>query len=291
MSKILDLLSDKYKDQRWFAFLEELIYRYETHGVSEIGAQMTYYLILSIFPFVIFFLNILKFTPLSNNMALSEILAPLPVESQKLLADLIKEIMNTSSMTLLSFGALGAIWSSSQGIMSVIKSVNRALDLKEDRPYWKLRGLSIIFTFGLFFALLVSLFVLVFGEIFFNMIFISYTWPSLVVWKIVKLVVPLGFMILTFSLLYKLAPSIKQGVVIKYKDTLPGSLFTSIGWIISSIIFSFYINNFGNYAKTYGSIGGLIILLIWIYISSIIIVLGAEVNATLISLKDRDIKN
>lgn len=284
MAKILGLLGKKYSDKKWFLFLSELLCRYEDDGVSEIGAQLTYYLILSIFPFLIFFLSILKFTPLADVGVLERMLSALPADTQGILLKLINEIMNKSSISLLSIGALGALWSSSNGIMSVIKSVNRAFDLEESRPYWKLRGLSVVFTIALFVILIVAFSVLVFGEVFFNMVFISYTWPSFVVWKILKLVIPLLFISLMFTLLYKFSPSIKEGISVKYADTIPGSIFASIGLIVFSALFSFYVNNFGNYSKTYGSLGGLIVLLIWIYSVSIVIVLGAEVNATLISM-------
>lgn len=284
MAKILGLLGERYSDKRWFLFLSELLCRYEDDGVSEIGAQLTYYLILSIFPFLIFFLSILKFTPLADVGVLERMLSALPADTQGILLKLINEIMNKSSISLLSIGALGALWSSSNGIMSVIKSVNRAFDLEESRPYWKLRGLSVVFTIALFIILIVAFSVLVFGEVFFNMVFISYTWPSFVIWKILKLVIPLLFISLMFTLLYKFSPSIKEGISVKYADTIPGSIFASIGLIVFSALFSFYVNNFGNYSKTYGSLGGLIVLLIWIYSVSIVIVLGAEVNATLISM-------
>lgn len=91
------------------------------------------------------------------------------------------------------------------------------------------------------------------------------------------------------SFLYKFSPSVKTNISIKFSETIPGSIFASLGIIIFSAIFSFYVNNFGNYSKSYGSIGGLIVLLIWLYSISIVIVLGAEVNATLISIKNRDI--
>ena len=153
MNKTLELLRKKHSEKNWFLFLEELFCRYEDDGVSEIGAQLTYYLILAIFPFLIFFLSILKYTPLSNVQVLETMLSVLPGETQNLLYNLISEIMNKSNFALLSIGALGAIWSSSKGVLSIIKAVNRAFDLEEDRPFWKLRGLAIIFTIALFFIL------------------------------------------------------------------------------------------------------------------------------------------
>lgn len=289
MTIILDFLEKKYSGKRWLLFLKELLCRYEDDGVSEIGAQLTYYLILSVFPFLIFFLSILKFTPLVDAGVLERLLAVLPGDTQKILYDIISEIMRKGNFALLSFGAIGALWSSSNGIMSIIKSVNRAFDLEESRPFWKLRGLSIIFTISLYIVLIIAFSILIFGEVFFNLIFISYTWPSYIIWKILKIIIPLLFMGLMLSFLYKFSPSIKEGIEVKFSETIPGSVFASIGIILFSSIFSFYVNNFGNYSKSYGSIGGLIVLLIWLYSISIVIVLGAEVNATLISMKNESI--
>ena len=287
MGKAIELLRKKHSEKNWFLFLDELLYRYEDDGVSEIGAQLTYYLILAIFPFLIFFLSILKYTPLSDVQVLETMLSVLPGETQNLLYNLINEIMEKSNFALLSIGALGAIWSSSKGILSIIKAVNRAFDLEEDRPFWKLRGLAIIFTIALFFILVIAFSILIFGEVLFDIIINSYNLPFLILWKIMKVLIPLVFMTLIFSILYKFSPSIKEGVNVKLSETIPGSIFASVGLILFSVLFSFYVNGFGNYTNTYGSLGGIIILLIWIYAISIVIVLGAEINATLISQKNK----
>ena len=289
MSKVMDFLEKKYAEEKWFIFLKQLLFRYDDDGVSEMGAQLTYYLILSIFPFLIFFLSLLKFTPLADAGVLERLLAVLPGDTQEILFDIISGIMENGNIALLSFGAVGALWSSSKGILSIIKSVNRAYDLEEDRPFFKLRALSVIFTLALYLVLIVAFSILIFGEVLFNLVFISYTWPSLVIWKILKILIPLLFMGLMLSLLYKFAPSVKDGVKVKFLESLPGGVFSSLGIIIFSAIFSIYVNNFGNYSKSYGSIGGLIVLLIWLYAISIVIVLGAEVNATLISIKNESI--
>ncbi|HZK33045.1 MAG TPA: YihY/virulence factor BrkB family protein [Tissierellaceae bacterium] len=287
MGKAIELLRKKHSEKNWFLFLDELLYRYEDDGVSEIGAQLTYYLILAIFPFLIFFLSILKYTPLSDVQVLETMLSVLPGETQNLLYNLINEIMEKSNFALLSIGALGAIWSSSKGILSIIKAVNRAFDLEEDRPFWKLRGLAIVFTIALFFILVIAFSILIFGEVLFDIIINSYNLPFLILWKIMKVLIPLVFMTLIFSILYKFSPSIKEGVNVKLSETIPGSIFASTGIILFSVLFSFYVNGFGNYTNTYGSLGGIIILLIWIYAISIVIVLGAEINATLISQKNK----
>lgn len=286
MNKLLEILKNKFGDKALINFLESLYNRYDQHGVSEMGAQLTYYLVLSIFPFIIFILNIIRVSPLSDIDVLERILSNLPDESKKILIDIINGIIAKSSYALLSMGAIGGLWSASNGIMSLIKSVNRAYDLVEDRPYWKLRLLAIILTLTFSIILVFSIGVLVFGELAFKTIFISYTWSSYVIWKILQFLISILLIGLLLTILYKMSPSIKEGIEIKFRDSIPGGIFSSIGLILSSTVFSFYVNNFGKYSNTYGSIGGIIVLLIWLYISSTIIVLGAEVNAVRISSRD-----
>lgn len=289
MEKILGKLRDKHKDKKWFVFIEQLIYRFQDDKVPEIGAQLTYYLVLAIFPFIIFFLSILQFTPLADANILQELLSPLPGDSRELFYNLISNIIQSGSIGLLSFGAIGSLWASSKGVMAIIKAVNRAYDLEESRPYLKLKGLSILFTIGLFAILIVAFTVLIFGEVLFQAVVTSYNLPALIIWKVLKLLIPLAFMVIVITLLYKYSPSIKKGINIKFSDSIPGALFASAFWIVFSTAFSFYVNNFANYSKTYGSLGGVIIFLIWLYVSSMVLMLGAEVNATLLSMKDKKI--
>lgn len=287
MEKVLDKLHGKYGDAKWITFIEQLLYRFEDDEVTAIGAQLAYYLILAIFPFIIFFLSILQFTPLADANILQKLLSPLPGESKQLFYDLINNIIQGGSVGLLSIGAIGSIWSASNGVMALMKAVNKALDLEEDRPYIKLKAISIVFTLGLFVVLISAFTILIFGEVIFDAIFVSYTWATVVIWKILKLLIPLVFMILSITLLYKFSPSIKEDINIKFSESIPGAIFASIAWIILSFLFSFYVNNFSNYSKTYGSLGGVIVFLIWLYMSSIVIVLGAEVNATLLSMQNK----
>ena len=290
MRKLLDLLRLKYKNEKWFLFLDQMIYRYFDDDVTAIGAQLTYYFTLSIFPFLIFFLNLIKFTPLSDVNVLERILTPLPIEAQKVLYDLISEIISESNFALLSFGAISTILASASGIMSVIRAINKAYDLDELRPFLKLKALSIIFTIVLYSIFTVALLIIVFGETIIRRIFIHYTIPAVIIWKILKFLVPFLIMLLLFSLLYKFAPSVKKGIKIKYLDTIPGAAFAALGIAFSSWVFSYYINNFGNYTKSYGTIGGIMIFLVWEYICSSIVVLGGEINATLQVIYDKDIR-
>lgn len=273
---------DKYNN-RFARFLREFLYRIKDDNVTAIGAQLSYYLILSIFPFVIFFLNILSYTPIAREDVLHNIILILPMDTQKIISSLVIETINTSSETLLSLGAITGIWAASKGIMALIRALNKAYDVEETRSYLELRGLAILFTLALLALLVIVLLTLVFGEVLGNRLFdfLGITENFILFWKYFRVIISLSFMILIFTLLYRFSPSIRNGKKISFKHAMPGAIFATIGWIFTSTIFSYYVNNFGNYSKTYGSLGGVIVLLIWLYISSITIIMGGEINATI----------
>lgn len=268
-------------------FIRILIRRIKDDNVTAMAAQLSYYLILSLFPFLIFFLNLLSYTPIARNDVLHSLIVLLPSDTQRLILGLLVETISKSSDTLLSLGAITGIWAASKGSMSLIRSLNKAYDVEEKRSYLELRAIAILFTVGLLVLLLIVLSTLVFGEILGNKLFdyLDMTQNFMEIWEYLRIIISLGSMILIFSLLYKFSPSLRNSSKINFKHTLPGAVFTSLGWIFISVLFSYYVNNFGNYGKTYGSLGGIIVLLIWLYISSIIIITGGEINATVRELE------
>jgi membrane protein len=278
---------DKILNKREIIFFKELIFRFKDDNVTAIGAQLSYYLILSIFPFLIFFLNILSFTPLVREDVLQSIIAVLPLETQRIVTNLVMETIINSSETLLSFGAITGIWAASKGIMALIRAINKAYDVEETRSYIELRLLAIIFTLALLILLTIVLLTIVFGELIGLRIvrFLGLTLNFMIFWEYFRVIISIASMILIFALLFRFSPSLRKGNTIHFKDTLPGAIFSSVGWIITSTMFSYYVNNFANYTKTYGSLGGMMVLLIWLYISSIIVVMGGEINATIESMK------
>lgn len=263
-------------------FLDQLLYRIEDDGVLAIGAQLTYFLILSIFPFIVVFLNIISYTPLVREEVLLNITQYLPLEVQKLINGFAIEIIKTSSQELLSIAAIFGIWTASSGISAVMKAINKAYDTEESRPFYKSKLLSIFFTIILLITLTLVFLTLVFGEVLGNQLFsyLGLTDIFLSLWAALRILIPIVYMILTFTVFYRYAPSTNGIENVKLKDSIPGAIFTTLGWLVTSTIFSYYVNNFGRYTITYGSLGGIIILLIWLYLSSIIIVLGGEINAT-----------
>lgn len=277
----------KHKEKNWFKFLNKLIDGIKEDEVPATGGQLTYFLILSIFPFLIFFLNILSYTSIAQEEILESFLIILPTETQILLKGIVKEIVGYSSETLLSVGIILTLWTGSLGITAIIRAINKAYDVKKKRPYWKLKGLAMIFTVALAILLIIVLSMLVFGEVIGNRIFSVFGATHIFyhIWDLFRVIIPLSSMIIIFALLYKFSPTPEEGLNIRFTETLPGAIFATIGWLAASMIFSFYVNNFGNYSKTYGSLGGIIILLIWLYIASIMIILGGEINGAYRAVK------
>ncbi|MFC4103210.1 YihY/virulence factor BrkB family protein [Paenibacillus xanthanilyticus] len=264
---------------RGWQFAQNLYCRFQDDEVPAMGAQLTYYLILSFFPFLIFIIAVLSFADLTVRDVIDGIRLVLPETSTRTISEAFEEIQQSRSGSLLSFGLLITLWSASNGVSAVIKALNKAYDVEETRPFWKVKGISLLFTVVLALVIVSSMVMLIFGRVIGDNL---YKWMQLpgsfdVIWGIAQYVLPIAIMSIVFALMYMFVPNLR----LKFKEVLPGAIFTTVGWIVTSLAFSFYVNNFGSYSKTYGSIGGIIVLLTWLYLSSIVIVIGGEINAVL----------
>lgn len=262
-------------------FIDNIIYRIGEDNVFALGAQLSYFLILSIFPFLIVLLNIISYTSLVDFEVVNDAIRYLPIDIQYIITSFIDDIVRSSSQSLLSIAAFVGIWTASSGLTPVIRAINRAYDYDETRSFLKLKLMSIVFTIALLILLLIVFITLVFGEILGRKLFEMFGIGELflTIWSFMRFIIPILFMIYIFALLYKFSPCVENRKSIRLVSTLLGGIFTTIGWIITSLAFSYYVSNFGKYSTTYGSVGGVIVLLVWLYLSSIIIILGGEINA------------
>lgn len=267
-------MSDKIK-----AFIQNLYCRYHDDEVPAMGAQLTYYLILSVFPFLLFLVALVGITTLTPDQILQELGRLVPASSNDTILGVLEEIQANSSQALLSIGMVATLWSASKGVDAVIKALNKAYDEEESRSFIIVKGLSVLFTLALACSILLAFFLLIFGQWIREQVALLLTLPDYFdeMWSFAQYAVSLAVLVLVFTMLYKYIPNRR----LTFKEVLPGAFFSTIGWLVVSVLFSFYVNNFGNYTKTYGSIGGIIVLLIWLYLSSIIIILGGEINAAL----------
>lgn len=265
--------------RKWGRLIKQLYIRFQDDNVSALSAQLAFFLLLALFPFVLFLLNLISFTSITSADFVENIAGFLPAEVETLFRDIVRELLGAKSTGLLSIGALVTLWSASRGISAISFGLNMAYDKRETRPFFKVAAITILFTLGIAIMVLAALLFLIFGEVLARDIFSCLDGAEAFtqLWRILRYIVPLAIMLFVFSLLYKFVPNCR----LRFKHVLPGALLAAIGWAAVSVIFSFYVNNFASYTRIYGSIGGIIILLLWLYISSLVVLLGGEVNAAL----------
>lgn len=265
-------------------FGKPLVSKIMDNDVTGMAAQLAYFFLLSLFPLLIFMVTLLPYTPLSQQDIFNAIKDYAPPETFEFIQANLSQVMESRSGGLLSIGILGTIWSASNGMNALIKSLNRAYDVTEKRSFIVSRGLAIIMMVGMIFVFLVALLLPVFGKqiglFIFTTLGLSEAFFS--VWSIARWIISPLILFIVFLAIYYIAPSIK----IRCLTAVPGALFASIGWVLVSLGFSFYVSHFGNYSSTYGSIGAVIVLMLWFYISAIIILVGGEINSLLNDKKD-----
>lgn len=274
------------KGPNWLKTLKNFLHRFRDDEVAALGAQLTYYLILSFFPFLIFLITLVSYTPITREETLKKLSSVLPPNTYELVFETLHQtVLSTERTTFLSFGMIATIWTASRGVSALIRGINKAYDQKETRPFWKVKAISILFTLALALVILFSFILLVLGEVLGKYFFSLLGMPELFrpVWNFARYLILLLTSMSVFISIYYYIPNRRLSL----REVLPGSVFAVGGWTLLSTVFSYYVNNFSNYSNTYGSIGGIIILLLWLYWNSIIILLGGELNATLAFDRDK----
>ncbi len=261
----------------------ELLKRTVTETINDdcfsLAAQMAYYFFLSLFPAVLFLLAMASFFPLQNlTDDLGQILSPF-VSRQvvSIIQEQMHRLAENDSGGFLTIGVLGALWSSSAALVSLVYSLDKAYGLTERRPWWKVRLLAIVLTLALAGFLLVSLSLVLagpsvatylgetlgYGEVF--------EWS----WKILQWPVAFGLVTGALAIVYYFGPDAEQ----RWTWVLPGAIAGTIVWMLSSLGFKLYVSWMTDYTASYGAIGGVVVLMLWFYVSGLAILVGAELNA------------
>ncbi|GLC28839.1 YihY/virulence factor BrkB family protein [Clostridium omnivorum] len=264
-------------------FIKNMFFRYIDDEVTAMSSQLAYSLLLSFFPFIILLFTLIGYSPLKSTDVLSMLNNLLPNDVFKLVKNTVVEIVDTKRLGLLSFGMISTIWTASNGFNAVIRGLNMAYDEEEKRPYWKVQLVAILSTLGLIVIILTALALIVFGELGLKLLvkhFKQIRTLELII-DISRYIIGIFIMLITITIVYRFTPSKK----LKIKEVIPGAIFTSLGWTAASLIFAYYVNNFGNYSMIYGSLGAVIALMTWLFISSVIIMLGGEINASIAYVK------
>ena len=259
--------------------LIHFIVKVNRDDIFALASQLAYYLVLSFFPFLMFLFTLIGFIHLDSTAVLEGLKTVLPTTVFELIETIILEVLGSQNTGLLGVSVLLAIWTASSGFRAVIKGVNKAYNLNENRNYIKRAVMAFFSIIALAMTILLALSLLVFGDVISKHLISNLPFPELlkVIWNILRYGVILLIFILIFATIYRYTPAQK----VKWRYVFPGAIFTTVGWLIVSTGFSFYINNYSNYSRFYGSLAAVFILMIWLFLMSIIFMLGVEINAVL----------
>lgn len=247
--------------------------------ILALSSQLAYGFLFAFFPFLIFLMTIVGYSDITTNDIMNNLRLLIPAEAYTLADRVISEVVRGKNGGLLSISLILTLWSASSGFNAVIKGLNKAYNEDESRGIIKVQLISLAFTFAMVIVVMFSVFLLIFGDtnIYYLINYFKFPNEFVVIWNLMKYILSVVIMVIIFVALYRFAPCKRH----KWIDVIPGALFSSIGWILASLCFSFYINNFGNYSKIYGSIGAVIILMTWLLITAFVIILGGEINSVL----------
>lgn len=259
-----------------WTFFQHLWRRLEVVDYFGVAAQLSYYFLLSLFPLLIFLVSLFPYLPITQENVLGLVKDFAPQESMELIETNLSQLSEKNG-TILSIGLIGTLWSASNGINAIIKTMNHAYEVQEERSFLRTRLTAVLLTLAMIVVIAVALLLPVFGKHIGLFLFSKLELSSqfLSVWNALRWLVSSFIIFIIFIGLYWLAPSKK----LTCRSTIPGALFATVGWILTSYAFSYYVDQFGNYTAAYGSIGAIIVLMVWFYISGVIIIIGGEINA------------
>ncbi|ECZ7680581.1 YihY/virulence factor BrkB family protein [Listeria monocytogenes] len=249
------------------------------NDVSGNAAQLAYYMLFSIFPMLLIAATLLAYLHIDKDSVFNMIKEFAPDQIMDFLEENLNNLLTQKNGGLLSIGIIATLWSASNGMNAVMKSLNKAYGVTNKRNYVVQRLLSMFFTLAMLATVGATLLLLVFGQQIgmFLINHLNFSEDFLSFWNNLRWTVTLIVIFVVFTFLYWVAPNRRSTLI----SVLPGALFSTIGWTVASVGFAYYVNNFGNYSATYGSIGVIIILMLWFYLTGIILMIGGELNATL----------
>lgn len=258
----------------------------QDHHVFQLAAALSYYLVLSVFPALIFLSAILGSIPLPDLFGgvLGFMSRLLPPETMNVVRSVLVDILTQNRTAWLSFGVVGMIWAVSTAFDAIIEALDMAYDVTDERSFWKRRVLAIGLSLMTGALVLCALVVMIVGPRFGSWLAartrIPYGFVSL--WPAIHWGVAIVFTLVAVELLYFLAPNVRQ----RFRATLPGAIFAVLCWIGLSYLLGFYFRHVANFSRMYGALAGFIAFMTWFYWNSFALLVGAELNAELAKQSD-----
>ncbi len=268
-------------------FFKKLVHYSLKDKVFDMAAQLSYYLLLAIFPFLILIFTLMRFLPLSTGTVLDIISPYAPEGSMQLIEDNLYHVLEVTRGDLLSISMVATLWLSAMGASALARTLNSAHRVEESRPFLRAFGVAILLTVGMILGVIISLILLVFGRgIGLSISSMLGVDPSFLQdWNTFRWTFSSIILVALVAGLYYFVPNKK----LRFLDILPGTLFAVVGWQLASLGFSYYVS-IADYSIIYGNLGTIVILLIWLYLSSLIILVGGEINAIISSKRSEELQ-
>ena len=246
--------------------------------VLGLAAQLAYYFLLALVPAIVCVLAFTSFLPpdILQNFIVS-LSGFAPPDVVQILRDQLLSLSEGEHSGILTFGLLFALWSSSAAMVSIISALNSAYDIEEARPWWKVRLTAILLTLGVAVFIVLALTLVMVGPSFIDQLasMVGLGPAFAFTWNLLRWPVALALVALCIGLVFYFAPDAEQD----WEWITPGAVLATVLWLVASLGFKFYLGNFADYNESYGSLGGVIVLMLWFYISALAMLIGAEMNA------------
>jgi len=270
------------RDMSWKEFFSRLFKELEHDAVDDVAATVTFYCVLSLFPFLLFVVGALSKVVSWETIddVVHQVSLVMPREVTAIVSTRLTALKTQPATGVLTLGFIGALWSGSAGVASLIPAFNHAYDVVETRPYWKRRLLALATTLGVgLVALVASLVALAVPAL---SRWVGGPLGELLSW--VRFPIAGAIMMVTWALLYRVLPNVKP----RFQPVSPGSIVGVLLWVGASWGFGQYAQRFGSYEATYGALGGVVVLLLWMWVSALALILGAEVNKILMPVGEKE---
>ncbi|MEX1128423.1 MAG: YihY/virulence factor BrkB family protein [Vicinamibacterales bacterium] len=265
----------------WTEILKRTAQEIGADNCLGLAAQLAFYFFLALFPALLFLVALIGYLPVENALAglLEALGAVAPGAALTLLKEQLDALSDARHGSLLTLGIVGAIWSSSAAMVAIIDALNHAYDVEEWRPWVKRRSLAILLTISLALFIIASLALVLLGPALAGWAADRFGLAPAVeaAWRLARWPVIFALVVFGVDLVYYFAPNRKA----RWAWITPGSLVATVLWIATSVGFRLYVTNFADYNATYGAIGGVIVILLWFYVSAFAILIGAELNGVI----------
>lgn len=266
--------------KKFFDFAVRFIKRFEENELIYFANALTYKLLLALFPFIIFLITLLGFFDFEIDGYIKNIIISMPEEVKEIFSVFLEEVVYTKNISLLSISLLISILSASSGFNYLIKGINKAFGIEDERSFIKTRIISVLLVFVFTFLIMASLILFIFCDAIESFL-IDFTNLTDILNRIFGMT---GYFINVVVLFVILIVIFKISVCgkISFRQLVPGTLVVVGGWLLMSKIFNIYVNNFSKVSVVYGGLGSIFILLVWLNILSMLILVGSQINAVII---------